>query len=165
MNSPRAVFLLLLSVCCASRLAAQNFTDLKDLKQLKVVVEELDADAERAGVTKEALQSQVLAALKRDLPQVGLKDSAVSYVYVRVITSFRDNWCAIRVVLQLWRPVIVMKDDGDPIGPTLANVRERGTTLAGPAKAMGPKVLEEVSTRITELAADFKQANPEPASQ
>ncbi len=98
------------------------------------MIEELDADADRAGILKESLESQALASLKRYMPKVEVKDSAVSYVYVRIITSFKDNWCAVRVVVQLWRPVLVLKDDGDPIAPTLANVRERGTTLTGQVK-------------------------------
>jgi hypothetical protein len=160
MKIPQLVFLLFASIVCATRLTAQSFTDLKELKQVKIVVEELDADSGRAGITKEALESQALAALKRDMPKVEVKDSAVSYIYVRVITSFKDNWCAVRVIVQLWRPVMVLKDEGDPVAPAIANVRERGTTLTGPGRTMGPKVLAEVSEKITEMAADYNKANP-----
>lgn len=159
MKTPRVAFLLFLSVVCTTRVTAQTFTDLKDLKQVKIVIEELDADADRAGITKEALASEMLADLKQDMPKVEIKDSSVSYVYLRVITSFKDNWCAVRVVIQLWRPVMILKDDGDPIAAALANVRERGTTITGPPKTMGPKVLEDVGEKISEMAADYNKAN------
>jgi hypothetical protein len=136
-------FLLFLSIVCATPLAAQTFIDLKELKQVKIVIEELDVDADRAGITRGAIESQTIAALKQDMPKVEVKDSAVSYVYLRVITSFRDNWCAVRVVIQVWRPVMVLRDDGEPVAATLANVGERGTTLTGPGRTMGPKVLQD----------------------
>jgi len=161
MKTPPAAFLLFLSVVCAKPLTAQTFIDLKELKQVKIVVEELDVDADRAGITRGALESHALAALKRDMPKVEVRDSAVSYVYLRVITSFKDNWCAVRVVIQLWRPVMVLRDDGEPVAATLANVRERGTTLTGPGRTMGPKVLQDVSEKITEMAADYNKANPQ----
>jgi hypothetical protein len=120
----------LLSLYFASSvpLSAQTFADLKDLKQIKVVVEELDSEATHAGITREALEAQTIAELKRVMPKVEVKDSAVSYVYVHVITSIKDNWCTVRVVVQLWRPVMVLKDNGDPVATALADVRERGTT-------------------------------------
>jgi hypothetical protein len=152
--------LLCLSAACAARMPAQNFTDLKDLTQVKIVVEELDADAEHAGIVREALEAQTVASLKQDMPKVELRESAVSYVYIHVITSFKDNWCSVRVVMQLWRPVMVLKDDGSPVAATLANVRERGTTLTGPGKTMGSKVLEDVREKISEMAADYAKANP-----
>jgi hypothetical protein len=49
---------------------------------------------------------------------------------------------------------------GEPVAATLANVRERGTTLTGPGRTMGPKVLQDVSEKITEMAADYNKANP-----
>ncbi len=58
---------------CTTRVTAQTFTDLKDLKQVKIVIEELDADADRAGITKEALASEMLADLKQDMPKVEIK--------------------------------------------------------------------------------------------
>jgi hypothetical protein len=155
----RIAFLLLLSAASSIRLPAQTFTDLKDLKQIKVVVEELDSEAGSVGITREALETQTVAALKREMPKVEVKDSAVSYVYVHVITSLNGG-CAVRVVVQLWRPVMLLKDDGDPIATTLASVRDRGTTLTGPRKSMGPQVLADISEKIKEMAADYNKANP-----
>jgi hypothetical protein len=49
----------LLSLFSASciQLTAQTFADFKELKQIKVVVEELDSDASHAGITREALEA------------------------------------------------------------------------------------------------------------
>jgi hypothetical protein len=156
----RIAFLLSLSAASSIRLPAQTFTDLKDLKQIKVVVEELDSEAGSVGITREALETQTVAALKRKMPKVEVKDSAVSYVYVHVITSLNGGWCAVRVVVQLWRPVMLLKDDGDPIATTLASVRDRGTTLTGPRKSIGAQVLADVTEKIKEMAADYNKANP-----
>jgi hypothetical protein len=79
------------------------------------------------------------------MPKGEVKDSAVSYVYIHVITSINGGWCAVRVVIQLWRPVMVLKDDGDPIATTLASVIDRGTALTGPRKSMRARMLADVS--------------------
>lgn len=156
----RVAALLSLFTASCIQLTAQTFADLKDLKQIKVVVEELDSDASHAGITQEALEAQTIAELKRVIPKLEVKESAVSYVYVHVITSIRDSWCVVRVVIQLWRPVMVLKDNGDPVAAVLADVRDRGTTLTGPGKTMGPRVLQDISEKITEMAADYDKANP-----
>ena len=95
----RVAVLLSLYASCSVGLTAQTFVDLKDLQQFRVVVEELDSEASHAGITKEALEDQTIAELRRQMPKVEIKDSAVSYVYVRVITSLTDNSCAVRVVV------------------------------------------------------------------
>jgi hypothetical protein len=160
MKTPQIALLLCLTAVCATRISAQNFTDLKELKQVKIVVEELDADAERAGIVREALEASALTALRQGLPKIEVTSSAVSYVYVHIITSTKNNWCVVRVVMELWRPVVVLKDDGGPVAATLANVRERGTTLTGPERTMGARVLEDLREKITEMAADYSKANP-----
>jgi hypothetical protein len=156
----RVAVLFSLTVGCSGRLSAQTFAELKDLSQVKVVVEELDSEASHLGITREALEAGTIADLKREMPNVEVKDSAVSYVYVHVITSLKDNWCAVRVVVQLWRPVMVLKDNGDPVAAALADVRDRGTTLTGPGKTMGPRVLQDINEKITEMATDYNKANP-----
>jgi hypothetical protein len=152
--------LVLFSVLGAIRAPAQSFADLKELKQIKIVVEELDPGADRAGIRREEIEAQARAAIQKELPKVALDPSAISYLYFRVITSSHGDWFAIRIVMQLWRPVMVLTDRGEPLSPTLANVRERGTTLTGPSKTLGPRVLQDVSEKIAELAADFAKANP-----
>jgi hypothetical protein len=80
-------------------------------------------------------EAETIAELKREMPNVEAKGSAVSYVYVHVIRSLKDNWCAVRVVVQ--------RQNAD-----------------GTRKNEGPRVLQDISEKITEMAADYNKAHP-----
>jgi hypothetical protein len=54
---------------------------------------------------------------------------------------------------------MVLKDNSDPVAAALAGVRERGTTLTGPGRTMGPRVLQDICEKIAEMAADYDKAN------
>lgn len=158
------IFRILLAVALMST-ASQQLTagiaaDLKNLTQLTIVAEALDADSERLGLTTALLESQALVAVKRDMPKIIVKQTA-SYIYIRVTTiQIGSGNCAVSLEVQLYRPVSVLSDDGMFITSTLGAVWEQSAILSGSDSHMQSRVLDDVSAKITSLAADYYKANP-----
>jgi hypothetical protein len=160
MKMSRMVFALALSVLCTGKSNAQHTVDkLKELKQVSVVIEELDERGKKIGLTDESLNSQALVAVKRDMPRIAVTESAISWLYVRVTVINANASVAASVTVQLHRPVTILTDDGAPLGIATATVWDREVVLAGSNGDMSSRVLEEVSRRITELAAAYYKAN------
>jgi hypothetical protein len=160
MKIVRVVFVLLLSVVGARHSLAQHINNLKNLKQVHIVIEDLGDADEKIGLTVEALKTQTLVAIKRDMPKVVYTISSRSYVYVQVTTLFSNNLYHICLNVQVVRPVIVLTDENVPIGQDTTTVWETTTVLNGPGEGLATRVLADVSRDITMLAAAYFEANP-----
>jgi hypothetical protein len=160
MKLRRIAFALISLILCASPSRAQSRNAFKDLIQVGILAEDLsDADA-KIGLTRSTLESRALVAVKRDIPKITVKDSAVGYVYVRITTMFSNGECVVAVNVELKRPVTVLTDDNAAVGWSLATVWGKTTILTGPVNGMATRVLEEIDQEITELAAAYYKANP-----
>ena len=156
----RLVFALAVALIVSPHLMAQK-EELKELKQVSILVESLDEDALRLGVTTQLIQSQVLVAIKRDMPRVMIKDSGTPYVYVRISTiALNSDNSAVHLIVELDRSVNVLGDDGNKVGWTAASVWEKSMMMSGHNTGMAARILEHISEFITLLAAEYYKANP-----
>jgi hypothetical protein len=71
--------------------------DLKDLKKVHIIVENLPKDAAEMGIAEEGLLSQTLVALKRDIPKLLINSDSRSMVYIRV-GGFADGSSCVATV-------------------------------------------------------------------
>jgi hypothetical protein len=153
----RLVLFLLLATSISPVCYGQKF---KDLKELGIVVEDLDADATNAGLTRDNLDSQTLVAIKRDIPKLKISETANSYLYIRVTTIADKTGCAINFFISLNRLVNVVGDGGSETGPTRAAVWDKGILLTGACGHMPSKLHEVINDEVTLFAAEYYKENP-----
>jgi hypothetical protein len=151
---------ILLSILLIPELISAQAKPLKDLEQLGIVIESLGKPEKDVGLSVQSLESQVLAALKRDLPNLKVENSMGSYVSVRITSIELEFGFAVFVSVELYRPAKILRDkDKSEITHTLASVWDKGTILTGPQSSMVSRVHEALSKEITELAADYHRQN------
>src|SRR6266478_3083303 len=140
--------------------------ELKDLHQVSIVIEKLGDSEKRVGLTEEALQSQTLVALKRDLPRLEVKEDAIPFLYVNTIAtrvhfeSGGDLGTALCLSIQLKRSVMVLNDDRRVIGGMVTTVWETGTLLVGSSENMASRVRDKINDLMTQFAAAYYRQNP-----
>jgi hypothetical protein len=158
----------LFMIACASFLLLflaplSNAQVLKELTQVSIVVEELGKTEKDIGLSEEALESQTLVGLKRDLPKLKIRKDADSWVYVNVLsTAAGSNGVAVSIELEVKRPVKILSDlSYSEISETSATVWGKGKLLTGPKYDMASRIREAISQMITDLAAAYYRDNPE----
>ncbi len=63
---------------------------LKRLRQTSILVETLDAGAKTLGLSIKNLESQMLVGLRRDIPRLAVRESAIPTLYLQV-TVLRET--------------------------------------------------------------------------
>lgn len=164
----RAVVLIVLLILVAGTQLA-SAQELKELGEVKIVVEPLDPDARAARLTKSNLESQTLVALKRDIPRLTVRGGAFPYIYINLVVirqklvSGREMAYFACLSVFLMRPVDILPDsiiDGDPVHSTLASVWSKGKVLSAAKEDMAQFVRESLDELLTEFAADYYRDNP-----
>jgi hypothetical protein len=151
---------ILYSIFWIPDLASAQAKPLKDLERLDIVIEGLEKPEKDMGLSVESLESQVLAALKRDLPNLKVEKSMGSYVSVRITSIELEFGYAVFASVGLYRPAKILRDkDKSEITHTLVSVWDKGIILTGPPDSMASRVRETISKEITELAADYHRQN------
>ncbi len=91
---------------------------LTSLRQTQVLVEPLDADAKKAGLSRKSLESQMFVGLRRDIPGLAVRESARPFLYLQITMSsvrtaggegLRFNAF---VNLRMLRPAMIQEDVG-----------------------------------------------------
>jgi hypothetical protein len=154
----RLVLVLAASLALAPWLAAQEFSNLT---KLRITVENLDADSLRLGLTEELLKSQILIALKRDIPKVLVSASAHSMLYVNITTQpVGAGYSAVFLSVRLERAVHVLDEEGSTSqGFTVATVWDKGILFTGDNNTIKSRILSSLSDRLTLFAAEYYKAN------
>jgi hypothetical protein len=135
--------------------------ELKDLRQVHITVETINKEEQKSiGLSEEAVESQTLVALKRDMPKLDVNKTAPSSVYVNINTIELTNALVVDLSIKLRRPARVLRDDSSEIGTTFATVWGRSVLLTGGQQDMASRIREEISEMITELAAAYYGENP-----
>ena len=156
-----AVILLVILLVASQRTNAESKNALKGVTQLGILVENLDQQSQRIGLTSALLESQALVAVKRDMPKVTVQniDDASTYIYISIIAlPTTAGGSAITVLVELKRPVFVPTGENTP-SLIIATVWEKQTLLTGNNYDMESRIMAEINEKITLLAAAYYKAN------
>src|SRR5262245_28038058 len=109
---------------------------LTSLKSLHIVVDEVSADARTAGITESDLKAQTLAALKRNIPALTIRDGGpfigITVTVLENKTVVGQSGYAAFVYVVVTRPVMILSDDGNSIPISHpAKVWDKGTLVTG----------------------------------
>ena len=134
--------------------------NLRDLSAFRVTIESLTPDARQAGVSEEAVESQVRAHFRESLPQISLVEKEGPSIYIRIMLYKRkaDEMYYGMIGLSVDRPVMILSPKGD--FPTLSQVWEKTAVFSGRDPLLG--TFEILSKLLTLLIKDLKTANPPP---
>jgi hypothetical protein len=167
---PRLV--LLVSVLLLSRaLAAAESSDtyaqrtLRGLQGVGIVIEHLNADAERDGLTKEQIRTAVEGRLRQaGIPvlarEAWTKTPGLPYLYVRVEASKTPyNFYAIAIQIELWQAVVLLRD---PTITTLALTWKTPGMIGGVVSARIHEVQKIVGEDVEAFIHDYLAMNPHP---
>ncbi len=134
--------------------------NLRDLSAFRVTIESLTPDARRAGVSEEAIESQVRAHFRESLPHVSLIEKEGPSIYIRIMLYKRraEDLYYGMIGLSVDRPVLILSGKGD--FPTLSQVWEKTAVFSGRDPLLG--TFEILSKLLTLLIEDLKSANPPP---
>ncbi|HJZ64111.1 MAG TPA: hypothetical protein VKD70_07330 [Candidatus Acidoferrum sp.] len=140
--------------------AQSCYAQTKGLKQVKIVVEDLNEQTQSTGLSESEIKSVVLVALKRDMPKLQVSSDAVSYVYVNInCLSVPPSGRVCNLIVDLHRPVMVLDEDGSPIQRDMTAVWTRSMLLTNEVSAMGQSLRDSINRLLTMLAADYYSEN------
>ncbi len=140
---------------------------LTKLRQISIVVEPLSVHAKTLGLSKKSLESQMLVGLRRDIPKLAVRESAIPTLYLVVTvlsTRIGGKNVAFAAVftLQMKRPVTILEDVGvGDVTFAMATVWDIGTLLTGSRTSIRQQVKDEIDELLTEFAADYYRQNPQ----
>lgn len=161
--------LLAIPLRVATQASAQsNYVDpaLQGLRSVKIVVESLDKDAQRMGVTAELLSGKVRGALNNSRARSLKYDPrALPYLYVVLTTVAQSSAYAGTLSLVVERPVeILVGEDHVRQAPskrvlTTAMVWERSMTLYGPTDGALDQIGRALDRLLDGFVTDYYRAN------
>jgi hypothetical protein len=141
--------------------ASTRAQKLQGLKEVRIVVEELDEEAKRAGLTPDKLESIALIALRRDLPSVKVVQThADDWLYVRVSVIGQATGYVAAVETQLYRSVFIVQGDGKLSEWVSAAVWETSSLLTSSAVGTEQMIQNAMNNHLTKLIADYYKQNP-----
>lgn len=153
-----AVLLLTgLSIRLASDSPRQRET-LKGLKGIAVLVEDLTPDAERDGITKSQLQTDVELRLRQSGILVTQTASEYLYVNVNALKSRETTGYVYSVQLDFMQPVAILRTGQR----ASAGTWDVGTVGLVPVARASQVVRETVRDRVDEFINAYLSVNPKP---
>ena len=156
---------LLASLQCEPQ---ETMVGLTRLRQTSIVVESLDADAKTLGFSIKSLESQMLVGLRRDIPKLAVRESALPTLYVKVLAlseiyaaGQKSGFCVF-VSLRMVRPVTILEDVGfGEVTFDLAKVWDEGSIVSGPPSSIRQQLKNSIDEKLTQFAADHYRQNPQ----
>jgi hypothetical protein len=141
---------------------------LKSLRQTTVLAESLGADAKALGLSVKSLESQMLVGLRRDIPRLAVRESAIPYLYLNLnvlrntTVGGTETGFSVCVSLQMKRIVMIQDDVADgEVTLAMAVVWHRGSLLGGSRRSIRQQVRDSIDEKLTEFAADYYRQNPQ----
>ena len=141
---------------------------LKSLRQTTVLAESLGADAKALGLSVKSLESQMLVGLRRDIPRLAVRESAIPYLYLNLnvmrntTVGGSEAGFSVCVSLEMKRIVMIQDDVGDgEVTLAMAVVWHRGSLLGGSRRSIRQQVRDSIDEKLTEFAAEYYRQNPQ----
>ena len=132
--------------------------NLRGIDSFQVIVETLTQDAYQAGVTEEAVKSQVAAHFKASLPHISLLGEEGPSLYVRIVLHRRqkEDLYYGMISVNVDRPVLVLTPREN--FPALSQVWEKTAVFSGRDPLLA--TFQILAKLLVILIEDFKKANP-----
>ena len=141
---------------------------LKRLRRTSILVQQLDADAKTIGLSIKSLESQMLVGLRRDIPKLAIRKSAIPYLYLRVtmvrITTVegREFGFSAFVSLGMVRPVMILEDGAvGEVALIRSAVWHAEALMFATRRDVRQLVKDNIDELLTEFAADYYRQNPQ----
>jgi hypothetical protein len=139
---------------------AQNPDATKGLEGIDIVVEGFNKDVD-LGFSPQDVDSQVLVAIKRDIPKLPVGKRFGAYIYVRITSITIPGGFASNVSVQLRRLSHIIRENQTDTGIlVVATLWEKGSILSGSASTIRSRIFEEINEELTEFAANYYRENP-----
>lgn len=132
---------------------------MKGLNEVHVAIEDFNEDAKNLGFTEEDLTSVTLVALKREIPNLKVSENGGAMFYVRVAGFKLSCGAVASSEVKLFRPVMILNDDGSNGAQTRANVWGKSWTNYTPHENIRDTVRESIREMVTEFAAEYYKQN------
>ena len=138
---------------------------LTNLKSLHIVVDEVNADARKAGITESDLEAQTLVALKQNIPTLAIRESGPFIgISVRVLENKtvvgQSLGYAAFVHVDVTRPVMILSDDGNSIPIShAAKVWDKGTLVTGARNDIEGQVKDVLDLFLIQFSVDYSKQN------
>jgi len=141
-----------------SQLSESEKSDLRGLKRVRVVVENLHEDAAKCNLQKEGLALQVA----RPLVDAGLwtEENVGTFLYVNVsVFQTSSGLCVAAYGVQLKTYALAKLEYQDTPGLVVALLSDEGGSMSGPAYGFGDRIEAAVRTEVDRLVTKIKLAN------
>jgi hypothetical protein len=139
---------------------AQNQDATKGLEGIDIVIEGFNKDVD-LGFSPQDVDSQVLVAIKRDLPKLPVGKRFAAYIYVRITTITITGGYASNVSVELRRLSHISRENQTDTGILVVGaVWQKGAILSGTASTIRSRIFEEINEELTAFAADYYRENP-----
>ena len=139
---------------------------LTSLRQTSIVAA-LKADAKPFDLSGKSLESQMLVALRRDIPKLAISESARPYLFLQVTMARettvggRETGFSACVSLQMKRPATIQEDVGvGEVTFAMATVWDKGSLLVGSRGDIRQLMKDSIDEKLTAFAADYYRQNP-----
>ncbi len=141
---------------------------LTRLRQVYIVVEVLSPPAKAVDLSRKSLESQMLVGLRRDIPKLAVRESAIPFLYLQMSvereTSVggQERGFVVCVLLKMKRPVTIQEDMGaGEVTVAMATVWDKAMLLGGPRRSIRQQVNNSIDELLTLFAADYYRQNPQ----
>jgi len=138
---------------------------LTNLMSLHLIVEEVSADARKAGITESDLEAQTLVALKRNIPEVTILEGGpfigitVTVLENKTVRGQSLGYAAF-VYVDVTRPVMILSDDGNAIPIShAAKVWDKGTLVTGTRNDIAGQVKDVLDLFLIQFSVDYYKQN------
>lgn len=148
-------------VSLAPKLTCAQHKGLKDLKQVRILIEGLPKEGENLGLTTEGLKDLALVALKSNLPGLKIFDKATAmfYVIVNVLRISAGLYAVcINVEIDQWSAILREEDDVE-VARQMVTVWNSGEVLAGSGPELSTSINDAIRTLTTRFAAEYYRQN------
>jgi len=138
---------------------------LTNLKSLHIVVDGVNADARKAGITESDLEAQTLVALGRNIPTLTIREGGP---FIGITVTVLENKTvggqslgyAAFVYVDVTRPVMILSDDGNSIPISHpATVWDKGTLVTGTRNDIAGQVKDVLDLFLIQVSVDYYKQN------
>jgi hypothetical protein len=139
---------------------AQTQYATKGLEGVDIVVEAFDKGPE-LGFSRQDVESQVLVAIKRDLPKLPVGKQFTAYIYVRITAVPIAGGIAAYVEVELRRPMHILRENQTDTNMfSVSSTWDSGAVLSSHTSTIRARIFEEISEDLTQFAAIYYHQNP-----
>jgi hypothetical protein len=150
----------LLLACFAGLLLAPLSSQAQGLKNLEKVIVGSAVNAQKKLITESDIESQIVVALKRDIPKLKLANGGAGvFAEVTILpldsrAGNRSGYCA-TISVFVSRQVLFLDDYSSPLGSGQSTVWSDSQMVVGPEEAIGSQIRSAIDQELRRLLAEL----------